>query len=440
MKPLYKLAGKIFLPLFLLISQTTKAQHVPGDIAITGYHCQSVDRFSFVLLKNFTAGQTINFTDASWLTATNNFDSDEGMITWTVPAGGLIAGKEITINCATNTATLYGAGNPGTVTVVTASLNFNTSGDQLFAFTGTLAAPTAVITGINMNVLSVAVNFDACTTDDATWDGACATGNNSYTAKPSGGGNLTLTTGTNALWIGTTGAGYAEWDNARFNCSSVSTATLSTVAGIRGAVNNKANWVTNNDAVPQSGTAPLPAGCLWLGLAPAPVHMTSFTGKLNSDKTVSLQWKVELQKDMQEYVVEKSATGAGFTAIGNVAAVNADSYTYNFIDRQVATGNNYYRIKTVEITGKITYSDVVLINLKAGIKVNIYPNPVTDKLTIQQFETVQSRSAVLSDEQGKILQQIKLSGFIHEIDMSKYAAGIYMLKMEDGTVFKILKQ
>ncbi|HEV7782835.1 MAG TPA: T9SS type A sorting domain-containing protein [Chitinophagaceae bacterium] len=437
MKRFYKTAGNFFLLSFLFIGSQAKAQHVPGDIAFTGYHCQSVDVFSFVLLKTFTAGQTINFTDASWLTATNNFDSDEGMITWTVPAGGLVVGREVTINCATNTATLLGAGNPGTVAVVTVALNFNTSGDQLFAFSGPLAAPTSVLSGINMNVLSVAVNFDACTTDNAVWDGTCATGNNSYTAKPSGPGNLTLTTGTNALWIGTTGAGYVEWDNARFNCASVPAASLATVAGVRAAVNNKANWTTNSDAVP-SATIPLPAGCQWLGLTPLPVKLESFTGKLNADKSATLNWKVSEQQNVREYVVEESIDGLQFSQTGAALASATENYSLN--DPQMTTGINYYRLRIVDQDGRETYSNIIMLTLKAGIKINVYPNPVTDKLTIQQFGNTKNTTATLSDGHGKILQQVKITEQNQVISMETYPAGMYILKMEDGTVFKVMKQ
>jgi Secretion system C-terminal sorting domain len=170
------------------------------------------------------------------------------------------------------------------------------------------------------------------------------------------------------------------------------------------------------------------------------VHLISFTGKLNSDKTVTLQWKVEEQQDIQQYIVEESSDGSVFNQSGVVVAGNSSSQTYSFIDRQVSTGNNYYRLKIVELSGKISYSNIVLVNLKAGITVMLYPNPVTGQLTIQQFGTIQNKSAVLFDGQGKILQQINLTNLEQQVNMEKYSAGVYILKLEDGTVFKVVKQ
>jgi Secretion system C-terminal sorting domain len=441
--------AKIFKPILFtasLLSFTisANAQLVPGDIAFSGYNSQGTDRFSFVLLKNLAAGATIKFTDGGWNANNNTFGATEGDITWTVPAGGLIAGREITIDVAANTATLYGAGNPGTVTGTL--INFNTSGDQLFAYLGTLAAPTSVIAGLQMNVTATALG-DCANTTDALWDwngGVPAICPNppatTSSHKPSGGGNLTLTTGVNALWIGTVNASNpftTEWDNARFNCSSVPAANLATVALLRAALNDKANWTLTDNLNPSAFIPP--AGCLWLGLAPLPVKLESFTGKLNSDKTILLQWSVTEQQDIKEYAIERSTDGTSFsTLVGTVAPGNTQ--TYSMLDSRPATGKNYYRLKTTELSGKITYSNVIVINLKAGIVISLYPNPVKDKLTIQQFGTIQNKTAILADQQGKVLQTIKLINLQQTVNMERYAAGIYVLKLDNGTSYKIVKE
>jgi len=213
---------------------------------------------------------------------------------------------------------------------------------------------------------------------------------------------------------------------------------MGTAALARAAINNQANWTLQENS--PANTFGLPCGCTFMGLLPLPVNLLSFTGKLNSDKTVTLQWKVEAQQDIQEYIVEESSNGSDFSQLGAVPAINGTTHTYSFIDMQVATGNNYYRIKTVDLSGKISYSNVVVINLKAGIKVNVYPNPVTDNLTIQQFGTIQNKTAILYDGQGKVLQQIRLTNLEQQVNMGRYPAGIYIVKLEDGAAFKVVKQ
>jgi hypothetical protein len=191
--------------------------------------------------------------------------------------------------------------------------------------------------------------------------------------------------------------------------------------------NANAEIVTiDNVSVPQAGVIVLP------------VNLISFAGKLNPDKTATLQWKIAQQQDAKEFTVEESNDGITFRTLGTITAGAGD--TYSITDAQVNTGKNYYRLKTLELSGKVNYSNIILISLKPGIVVSMYPNPVKDNLTIQQFGTIQNRTAMLSDVTGNILQQIKLTSLQQEVNMKIYPNGIYFLKLEDGKVFKVVKQ
>ena len=173
-------------------------------------------------------------------------------------------------------------------------------------------------------------------------------------------------------------------------------------------------------------------------VAVLPVRVTAFTGKLNADKTATLQWNVAEQQGIQSYVIEESTDGSSYTAIGTVAATNADAYSFN--DAQLSTGKNYYRLKIVEQNGRSSYSNIVIVNLKANLTLAVYPNPVTDKLTIQQYGSLQKRTVSISDANGKVLQQVSFNGQQQVVDMSKFPAGVYVVKTDDGEVFKVLKQ
>jgi hypothetical protein len=347
----------------------------------------------------------------------------ETIITFTVTPSTIPPGREITIIPAglpSPSAQLTNGTSAGTIAISGAAFSFATTGDQIFAYQGPDNVPTTFISGMHMNV-------EAGTTA-ASWDPAYI--GNATSVKPA-----TLTTDVNAIWIN------PEQDNAKFiNCAG----SLNNAVNVRATVNNYlANpgyWTVYNQIAGELPPFNLPTGCAYMGLAPLPVSLVSFTGKLNSDKTITLQWKVEAQQDMQEYIVEESTDGSTYRQLGSVPAGTGNTDTYSYTDMQVATGNNYYRLKTVELSGKIAYSDVVVVNLKSGIKVSVYPNPVTDKLTIQQFGTIQNKTAVLLDGEGKTLQQIKLTNLQQEVSIKAYPAGIYIVKMEDGTVFKIVKQ
>ncbi|AMP99577.1 Ig family protein [Pedobacter cryoconitis] len=147
-----------------------------GDVIITGYDLQDGgtptgqdDRFSFLLLRQIPAGTDIFFTDFGW-TSANAFQPEaqattDGVIKWTSDKS-YPAGTEIYVFCKyqllafdkTNTAagTVTGIvesvatrGNPVGPNHQYMSLGIF-SGDQIFAFTGSVATPT-LLAGISMN-------------------------------------------------------------------------------------------------------------------------------------------------------------------------------------------------------------------------------------------------------------------------------------------------
>jgi hypothetical protein len=433
MKPIYSRFCSALVTFVLIISlnSSVKAQPTaPGHIVFTGYQTSgpttNTDQFSFVPLVSCPVGTIIKFTDCAWNSGSLTFNPNESNATFTVTPATIPAGREVRIILGPPALALFTNGSPAGTVVVTGPISMPTAGEQTFAYIGPDFAPTAFLSGFHNNVETGGCGV----TTAAGWDPASCvfpvSPTNNTSMKPA-----TLTTGTNAFW---SPVEHQDW---KFTGCGLD---LSTAAAVRTAVNNPANWIFEDPggATPSWGVTM--SFCAFLGLAPLPVTFESFTGKLNSDKTVTLLWKVAAQQDIQEYIVEESSDAFVFRQLGSVTPGNGNTDSYSYIDMQVANGNNYYRIKIVDLSGKISYSDVVLLNLKAGIRVNVYPNPVTDKLTIQQFGTIQSKNATLSDGRGNILQQIKLTSLQQEISMNSYPAGVYILKMEDGTVFKVVKQ
>ncbi|MBL0145731.1 MAG: hypothetical protein IPP48_08195 [Chitinophagaceae bacterium] len=251
MKSIFTYTYKIiFVLIFCINTKQANAQVLAaGDIAFTGYiSAGSTDEFSFVLLKNIPSGTTITFTDNSWLN-TNIFRAGEETLVWTSSAA-MLTGTEVKISGVGGSATIISS--LGTCTGNMLSLS--TSGDQVLAYQGTVASPT-FISAIHMNVYqSTPPISDPVATDAATWDN---TNSNNTTASslPTG-----LTTGSTAIWVGTFQVSASEFDNAVFNCTGVP----GTVAQIRAAVNNPANWTKSNG----SPTAPVtvPSGCSFLQL------------------------------------------------------------------------------------------------------------------------------------------------------------------------------
>ena len=107
----------------------------PGDIVFIAYH-DSVDGFAFLFMDDCPAGTTIKFTDEEW--NGTNFGTGEGDLTWTNNTGNtLTKGTIVTITDAGGNTMNIDIG-----TITESDSGFGTAnGDQIYAMTGTRAAP-----------------------------------------------------------------------------------------------------------------------------------------------------------------------------------------------------------------------------------------------------------------------------------------------------------
>jgi len=419
MKKLYLTAGKDLIMFFLatMVNTTAKSQFTtPGDIAFTGYiggAATGIEAFSFVLLKNIPAGTVLNFTDNGWNGTA--LGTTEFVCTWTT-GSALTAGREVTISgpAGASPMTVIISGSSIAAGAMTGTMpSFPTSGDQVFAFIGTLAAPT-FIAGLQMNNNIVA---DCANTTIAGWDPippCTLNGNNS--ALPG-----TLTGGSTAVFIGESGVINSDWDDAKFNC----TGTLATAAQVRAAVNNYTpgvNWITQNG----TPTFTLPSGCAFLASI-FPVSMVSFDGRSNTN-SIGLDWKTANEANDNGYFeVQKSADGFNFSRIGQV---NAQGFSYlpnnyTFTDNAPLNGANFYRLKIVSDNGMVKYSVIAKVLFgKLGRGIVITPNPVVSEFTLTTAGSDYTQ-LVISDRNGRAVLQQRISGNNNRVDVSKLPAGQY---------------
>ncbi|MFC0772261.1 beta strand repeat-containing protein [Terrimonas alba] len=98
------------------------------------------------------------------------------------------------------------------------------------------------------------------------------------------------------------------------------------------------------------------------------------------NKGVQVEWSNLTEKDVASYSVERSVNGSDFSSITTQlpASNQNDKADYSAFDATPNTGVNYYRIKAVEVSGKVVYSQVLSVSLgKSGQALRLYPNPVT---------------------------------------------------------------
>lgn len=113
-----------------------------------------------------------------------------------------------------------------------------------------------------------------------------------------------------------------------------------------------------------------------------PVGLVRFSGKLNNNKKVELDWQIEDAINVSNYEIERSEDGREFAKIDHSMAEVAKK-NYRFIDEKPLVGLNFYRLKVNDVDGSFSYSNIVKIQIESKEQVNIFPNPNTGQFTVQ---------------------------------------------------------
>ena len=152
-----------------------------------------------------------------------------------------------------------------------------------------------------------------------------------------------------------------------------------------------------------------------------------------------VEWTVENEINIKNYEVEKSADGVTFTKVNITIATGANriSSAYGWLDAKPLSGNNFYRIRSIGIDGKMDYSSTVLVkmgNQASGIR--IYPNPVTDGIIGAEFKNMEAGiySVRLLNDRGQTILSKTINHSpgtsMEQIQPDyKMLAGIYQLEV-----------
>ena len=68
-----------------------------------------------------------------------------------------------------------------------------------------------------------------------------------------------------------------------------------------------------------------------------------------------------------------------------------------------------------------------------GMEIAVFPNPVTDRLTVQASASVSTLRCRLFDMHGRQLSTVTMNDGTAHIECSSLPAGVYMLRVDDGT-------
>eukprot|EP01132_Coremiostelium_polycephalum_P017961 gene17961-21447_t len=331
-----------------------------GDLVFSGYNvlddgvngAAQDDQFSFVFLRKVMAGTDIYFTDLGW-TSVNAFQTDskaisDGIIKWTADKD-YPAGTEIYINCKFQLKAYDRNNSPaGTVTGVLQTydtrVNFpgtpkewmslrEFSGDQIFAFTGSQAAP--------LLLAGISINHDNGLNNGSGWDSSLSAATFAAdrsmlpAALSSGAQNLSI------IQFDPTDPASLIAYTARFKYTGIPTG--GTAAMIVGNLNTSSNWEIRNDGLTftpnfLAGQFFIVGGAMISNQPQDKLLICAGTGtsfSITGTGICAYQWQVSTDGTTFSNITDGGVYSGAATAtlsISSVTGLNNNKYRVNYTD------------------------------------------------------------------------------------------------------------
>ena len=168
-----------------------------------------------------------------------------------------------------------------------------------------------------------------------------------------------------------------------------------------------------------------------------PVTFSSISARQQT-QDILVEWKVENEAGIQQYDVERSVDGKAFTGIATQKALtgNGGASSYQWLDKNVLPGNNFYRIKSTDIAGRSAYSSVIkMYSGSSKPALLLYPNPATAGIVHLQMNNMPGgtyRVNVVSTAGQVMLTKAithEVGSSYETLNFSNLTKGVYLLEV-----------
>ncbi len=173
-----------------------------------------------------------------------------------------------------------------------------------------------------------------------------------------------------------------------------------------------------------------------IGGAPLPIHLVDFSGKAAGEEHL-LSWTMQNEEAGSYYSLQHSTDGVSFKNIYQTAVNAALNGKYEFMNTDIAVGQNFYRLAMREPSGHETYSGMVKIhqNDNGASTVTVYPNPVSSgsrsvvesPYPIDQIDILDTKGQLIY--QSKNINNDKFSLLHQDLPPGTYFIKIYSRKL-----------
>ncbi len=330
---------------FVLTGQAAFAL-TAGDVAVIGYRSDNPDGVAFVTWVDLAAGTSLYFTDSGFFSDGTLRDTED-IMSWTAPAGGVLAGTVVTVSCP------YGASEAATADIGTVALKLSglsTSGDQIFV--GTTAFPRNGKTSKPGSTYTGTLLFGLSTKKAWLTSGELTGTNDSFLPSALSDANVRLT---------------------RNNGQYTGPRTGLSMAGYKAAIMDAANWTTeNNDTTVLDSTDFSVAG------APPPPTLSitiPSTETLTVPNTTTLQSLAGASANAHGHIVWSN----GLTQTSGTVEAAAD---WSVTDIALDIGDNVIIVTATNVAGSAASDGVTVTREPAPLPSITITDPSSEVVTV----------------------------------------------------------
>ncbi len=164
-----------------------------------------------------------------------------------------------------------------------------------------------------------------------------------------------------------------------------------------------------------------------------PVKLISFTATLENG-IVKLDWETSEEINNDHFTIERSSDAINWQDLQSISGSgnsNTDSY-YAEYDANPISGISFYRLKQTDIDGKETYSMIRSITIDKQASINVYPNPATNYITVDQLNIEKAAVALYNSNGQRMQVAVIYNGTRATLYVSGTAPGIYYVQIRQG--------
>lgn len=185
---------------------------------------------------------------------------------------------------------------------------------------------------------------------------------------------------------------------------------------------------------------------------PLPITLTRFTA-VKAGTDVHVKWETAHETNTKHFEVLASVDGHTWRVVGKVNAAGnsavTKAYNFNHINpfTSLATKTIYYQLKSVDLDGTSSLSDVVRINSENAIAnhIMVYPNPINELSGIYVSSDIDEEIKVsIYNQKGEQIgvyatAVIPGTNKLLQTELSNLPSGLYLIHVQSGNATNVIR-